>query len=248
MSKLADGMYKASLSKLRSAVNQASMEVFVDKKDQERLSTRIMGEVEKTLTEIPPVMPEEQEEFIEIPILNKAYKHTIDQIIAVTEKVHGYRMAKIDIRLFAAAWDKAHNALNCQDLQWAGWGPALNQMIDLMDDHGGDGNPTFIMLRALEQWHDALKDAGIPTMTPSSAPFLHFHVEVLAGKSASIEQPLHEHGLKFEVTHLRRIGICNDRERVLLTLLSPVSVKKVHSLLKLPVVTRVTTSKLDYTS
>lgn len=248
MSKLADGMYKTSLSKLRTAVNQASMGVFVDKKDQERLSTRIMSEVEKTLTEIPPVTPEEQEEFIEIPILNKAYKHTIDQIIAVTEKVHGYRMAKIDIQLFAAAWDKAHNALHCQDLQWAGWGPVLNQLVDLMDDHGGDGNPTFIMLRALDQWHNTLKDAGIPTMTPSSAPFMHFHVEVLSGESAAIKQRLLEHGLKSEVTHLHSLGASNERERVLLTLLSPVSAKIVHNLLKLPVVTKVTASKLDYTA
>lgn len=244
---LSDGMYKASLSGLRNAVALASTTVFVDKKDQERLSNRIMGEVEKKLTFIPEEEPKEFEDFIEISILDKTYKHTIEQIIAVAEKVRGYHMAKIDVRLFAAAWDKAHNALHCQDLQWAGWGPALNRLVDLMDDRGGDGNPTFIMLRALDQWHNTLKDAGIQTMTPSSAPFLHFHVEVIAGESSAITQRLLEHGLKSEVTHLNNLGANHDRDRVLLTLLSPVEARRVHALLKIPFVKKVTASKLDYT-
>ena len=245
--KLSDGMYKASLSGLRKAVELASTYVFVDKKDQERLSIRIMGEVDKKLTFIPDEEPKEPEDFIEIQILDKTYKNTIDSIVAVANHVRCYRMAKVDIRLFAQAWEKAHSTLDCKDLSWSGWGPVLNKMIDLMDDHNGDGDPTFIMLRAFEQWQNTLHAAGISTMIPSEAPFLHFHVEVLAGESSAITQRLLEHGLKSEVTHLHSLGASKERERVLLTLLSPVSAKTVHNLLKLPVVTKVTASKLDYT-
>jgi hypothetical protein len=246
--KLSDGMYKASLSGLRKAVETASTGVFVDKKDQERLSTRIMGEVEKKLTIIPDEEPKEFEDFIEVPLLNKTYKATIDSIAAVANHVRGYRMAKVDIRLFAQAWEKAHTTLDCKDLNWSGWGPVVNKMIDMMDDHNGDGTPTFIMLRAFDQWQNSLLAAGIPTMIPSEAPFHHFHVEVLAGESSAITQRLLENGLKSQVTHLHNLGARDERERVLLTLLSPVSAKTVHSLLKLPMITKVTASKLDYTS
>jgi hypothetical protein len=248
MPELCEGMYKIRLSDLRAAVNLVSTQVFVDKKDQHRLATRILGQVEPKLAPLPAQNPEQyNNDFIEVPVLDQSYRATIASFLNVAQNTRGYHMAKIESRLFAGAWTKAHTELDCRDLAWTGWSLVLNRLIDLMDK-GGDGNPTFIMLRAFDQWRDTLEKAGIAEMMPSIAPFHHFHIEVKVGELKAVFEALEGEGLLYEVAHLNALGANHDRDRYLLTLLTPVKERRLHALLKLPAVSKVTASKLDYTA
>lgn len=242
---LVDGIYKADIVSLRQAVTLSATKIFADRQCQQRMVNRVMREINLQLTPVPPA-PQESDDIIEIPILDETYKHTIVTMLKSLEDVRGHHLLKVEGRLFAAAWEKARLTLDCRDLHWSGWDAVLNRLISFMDTCG-DGNPVFVMMRALEQWRETLREAGIAEMEPSTAPYLHFHVEMLAGHESVVDHTLFNVGHRSSLVLLNSLGLNNERSRYLLTMLSPVESRRVHNLLKIDGVNKVTGGKLDYT-
>lgn len=246
MNKLVDGQYKVSLAALTNAVSKASEGVFVDKADRQRLSSRVMAEVEKTLV-LLPVDNTPEPEPQEIPVLDEHYRAAVESCVSSVNAMREYSVLKVEARMFQQAWEKAHVYLDCADLMWAGWDAVLNRLITFMDQQS-DGNPIFVMLLALQQWRARLNECGIKDTFPEMTPYLHFHVEVKAGCEEHIRMALHEVNCECLLNHMHKLGANHDRNRYLLTVLSNIPARRVHNLLKMESVTRLVGGKLDFSA
>lgn len=246
MTKLAKGNYKVNLDALSGAVSSAFDKVFVNKDDKQRFYNRVMAEVDKTLVLIP-VDNTPEPELQEVPVLDAHYRPTIEACMSSLNAAREYTSVKVEAGMFQKAWEKAHNHLDCADLMWEGWDGVLNRLITFMD-HQSDGNPIFVMLLALGQWRARMNECGIQNTKPKAAPYLHFHVEVLAERQHDVLWALNEAGCECLLTHMHNLGANNERKRFLLTILSDIPARRVHNLLKIESVTRLTGGKLDFSA
>lgn len=245
MTKLAKGRYQVELGALTTAVSAASDKVFVDKTDRQRLYNRVMAEVDKTLSilpvenDLPFVEPEE------VSILDASRREVITSCLDRLKTVRGFKMVKVEAELFFQAWEKAHVRLECADLTWDGWTDVFTRLIKFADEHC-DGNAVFVMSVALQQWQARMEGFGISNVQLGALPFLQFHVEVKAGQSEQIQKVLAEAGVSCLMNHLNDLGANHDRDRYLLTVTTDVPAQRIHRLLKIDAVSRVTGGKLQY--
>lgn len=247
MTKLAAGRYQVKLESLTSAVSTAADKVFVDKGDKQRLYNRVMAEVDKTLVLLPVEESVVEQEHEEVLILDSSYRSTIESLQDQLKSVREYTALKIEVELFQQAWVAAHEHMDCAALMWSGWEDVMTRIIKFMDLES-DGTPAFIMAIALQQWRTKMLACGIPDIKPKAAPYLHFHVEVLAEKQHDVLWALNEANCECLLNHLHQLGANNDRNRFLLTILSDIPARRVHNLLKIDSVTRVVGGKLDFSA
>lgn len=246
MTKLAKGNYQVSLDALTKAVAAASGKMFVQKDDQQRLYNRVMTEVDKTLVLLPDdVEPREEPE--EIPILDSSYRAIIESCLKLLASVRDYTALKVEMPMFMEAWVAAHESMDCGTLMWAGWDEVFDRLIRFMDVEGGDGGAVFVMSIALQQWRKKMHQLGVPDIKPKIAPYLHFHVEVKTGESKFIRFAMGDDN-KIQLNHLHKLGANNDRDRYLMTVLTDIPPRRVHHLLKIDSVTKLTGGKLDLSS
>jgi len=246
MTKLAKGSYKVKLESLTGAISAAIDKVFVQKDDRQRTYNRVMAEVDKTLVLIPADNTPEPEPQ-EVPVLDAQYRATIEACLSQLKALHQYTLLKVEADFFHRAWVKAHEHLDCADLMWAGWDAVLKKLISFMDQES-DGNPIFIMSLALQQWRANMNECGIQDTKPEMAPYHQFHVEVKAGKEEHIRMALHDVNCECLLNHMHKLGANHDRNRFLLTILSDIPARRVHTLLKFDSVTRLVGGKLDFSA
>lgn len=244
MSKLAKGNYQVTLDSLTKAVATASVQVFAQKDDQLRLCSRVMAEVDKTLVLVPDtVAPAEHPD--EVPILDSSYRATIESTLKLLASVSDYTALKVEMRMFAEAWEAAHEFMDCGSLMWAGWDEVFTRLIRFMDLEG-DAGPVFVMSVALQQWRKKMQSLGVPAIQPNVAPYLHFHVEVKAGESKFVRLAMGD--TQIQLQHLHKLGVNHDRDRYLLTVMNDIPARRVHHLLKIDSVTKLTGGKIDLSS
>lgn len=246
MSKHPEGIYKLQLSGLTNALSEGIGKTFADKDDRKRMLSRLMSEVDKELKPAPADEPFDHD-VVEVHILDKSYIELTKAVLHFLEKSKTYKILRYSMYLFSLALEKAHTTLDCRDLNWEGWETILNQAITFMDEVG-DGNEVLIMMRALQQWRARLAEFGVPAMLPVKAPFVQLLVEVDTGSADHVTLQMKQHGFETQMLHLHDLGVRQERQRYLLTVLSSTTPAKVHHMLKgTPGLNKVKGGKFDWT-